>query len=142
MKWAGRQGNASYSVLGAALEINASLAIPMGLPEVAGIARHVERYRAKWKAGGWAHCPQWVTRQSARGIASGKARRARVEQRNREIVAARATGASQRAIAEIFGVSQATVFRVLRMSDSRTNTGSPARAPLPDPASRPTGGPL
>ena len=78
LAWAGRQANADLPVLPALHAINAEVGDAHGKPplpdhEVGGIARSIERYREKWKRGGW-HCPRWIARQSARGKLGGRPR--------------------------------------------------------------------
>ena len=65
MAWAGRRVNARLSVLAAAQVRNQEFAYPLSVAEVAGIARHVERYRARWAVRGW-HAKLFIGRQRAR----------------------------------------------------------------------------
>ena len=76
MRWAGRRENAHLPVLTALIVANQKLD-PYPLPdsEIAATARKIEAYRKRWSARGW-HCPTWIARQSARGVKSGKVRRA------------------------------------------------------------------
>jgi len=109
MKWAGSQKHLGLPVRPVAQLLNAQLAQaglaskegetgPLSESEIDGIARSVERYRKQWIAQGrfYDHDPQI---QRARGMASGRARRAPHQQRDRQIVALAAAGWSQRAIA-------------------------------------------
>ena len=66
MVWAGQKRNASVGVLSAAHVRNLAFAHPLSDAEVAGIARSVERYRARWAARGW-HSRLFLARQAARG---------------------------------------------------------------------------
>ena len=81
MKWAGSPANLGVPVLTALMAINAKVARKHGKPpldaaEVSGIAKSVERYRAKWVAQGKfyseADRSAWGRE---RGIKSGQARR-------------------------------------------------------------------
>ena len=66
MEWAGRMHNADKSILAMLMAANAGFADPLPQSEVAAMARSIERYRERWKAGGW-HNRRWLARQSARG---------------------------------------------------------------------------
>ena len=74
LKWAGRQANAGTAVLTALHITNQGLDPRLDDPELAAMARSIERYRARWAAHGW-HSPRWIAKQAARGIKSGEARR-------------------------------------------------------------------
>ena len=52
--------------------------------------------------------------QAAKGVASGVARRARVKERDAKIRVLAAQGWTQRAIAQEVGLTQATVYYVLK----------------------------
>ena len=116
VRWAGYEVNADRPVLAEAVAINATFH-PDELPysEIRATAASVERIRARWAANGW-HKPSWVARQSARGVRSGKARRAAAGDRDRMIV--ELSGApyrlSRRAVAGAVGCSPSTVQDVLR----------------------------
>ena len=79
--------------------------------EVREILRSVFRYRSRWRVRG--HAPAWIARQAARGhrggLASSKARRSRVEERDGKILRGLALGLSQREVAAFIGVSRWTV---------------------------------
>ena len=74
MRWAGSPANAGIAVLAAANVQNDQYRNhplgPLDLGELAGIAKSVERYRARWAARGW-HRPEWIERQRDRGRAGG-----------------------------------------------------------------------
>ena len=74
MAWAGRRENIGMAALTAAHVRNSEFEVPLGASEVAGIVRSVERYRVRWRAGGW-HSPRFIARQAARGRKSGRVRR-------------------------------------------------------------------
>ena len=84
------------------------------VPEVQGIARSVERYRARWKAQGrfysQAERTAWGT---SRGIRSGQARRRLNETRDREIVQDRIEGLTIRAIAVKHNLTGRAVHHIL-----------------------------
>ena len=73
LKWAGRQANAGTAVLTALHITNQGLDPRLDDPELAAMARSIERYRARWAAHGW-HSPRWIAKQAARGIKSGEKR--------------------------------------------------------------------
>lgn len=118
LRWAGHKANASLPVLPALHAVNADIAEKHGKPplpdaEVGSIARSIERYRAKWAARGW-HCPRWLSRQAARGRASGRAR----------------SEGSNEALRpwEAEGISRATWYR--RRASARETRTNTAIAPL------------
>ena len=121
MKWAGSPANLGVPVLQALMAINAEVASKHGKPpldagEVSGIARSVERYRAKWIARG--QFGEVGNRERSvwgreRGTRSGQARRKRTEARDREIVQDRIAGMSIRAISTKHGISRNAVHNVL-----------------------------
>ena len=120
---AGRPANRRAALSRIAHAINATFGHPLPDAEVADTVRSVERYRREWEARGW-HRPDWIAKQAARGRRSGQVRRQRVRERDRAIREAYgAGGVSQRALALEYGVSQMAVWKVLRRSDNRTNTG-------------------
>ena len=117
MQWAGSPGNLGCPVLEEALTVNDGLKFPLGMSEVAGIARSVERYRRRWiKRGqfgpvGDAERTAWGRE---RGIKSGEARRKRTQERDRAIVQLALAGTKQRAIARVIGVDEKTIRKILR----------------------------
>ena len=114
MRWAGRPRNASEPVLPAAVGINAQFTAPMGFPEVAGIAKSVERYRAEWIEEG-IYYEHDSAAQAARGRRSGASRRKRTAARDAAIIEARAsTGATHRQLGEEFGLHYRTIGRILK----------------------------
>ena len=74
LKWAARHENINVTALSAAMIINQQFTVALPQSEVVATAKSVEKYRAQWAARGW-HKPQWLAKQSARGKASGAARR-------------------------------------------------------------------
>ena len=119
MTWAGSPSNLGVPVLPALVSINAEVARKHGKPpldvgEVSGIARSVERYRARWIAAGRfytkAERSSWG---QARGVRSGQARRKRTEARDRLIVQDRVSGMSLRAIASKHGVTHPLILYVV-----------------------------
>ena len=115
MKWAGRPANAGLPVLPALMVVNQDFAHPLPLSEVQATARSIENYRKRWAARGW-HCPRWLSRQAARGRASGRARH---EASN-----------EQRKPWEAEGISRRTWYRRrAARRDTRTNTDKHGLAP-------------
>ena len=125
MTWAGSPANLGFPVLTALMAINAEVSRkhgrpPLGAGEVAGIARSVERYRARWiergqfAEGGDRERSAWGRSMGLKGgLASGKARRKRTEDRDREIVQDRVSGLSIRAIAAKHGIDYRAAWHVL-----------------------------
>ena len=114
MRWAGRPKNATKPVLPAAVGINAQFTAPMGFPEVSGIAKSVEKYRAQWVEEGryYAHDSEAQRARQARGAAS---RRKRNAARDAAIIEARqSTGATHRQLGEAFGLHYRTVGRIIK----------------------------
>ena len=70
LKWAGEDRNRAYDVLACVMALNAKLEVPLSLSEVRGIAKPVEKYRARWAANGW-HKPAWLRKQAWRGQRGG-----------------------------------------------------------------------
>ena len=116
MRWAGRPRNAERPVLPVAVGINAQFTAPMGLPEVSGIAKSVERYRAEWIEEG-RYYEHDSAAQAARGRRSGASRRKRTAARDAAIIEARlSTGATHRQLGEAFGLHHSTVGYILKRS--------------------------
>ena len=121
MKWAGRPANAGLPVLPALMVVNQDFAHPLPLSEVQATARSIENYRKRWAARGW-HCPRWLSRQAARGRASGRARH---EASN-----------EQRKPWEAEGISRRTWYRRrAARRDTRTNTDKHGLGPTLAPTS-------
>lgn len=118
MEWAGKRSNANLPVLPAALAVNEAFASPLPWAEVRDTARSVERYRDRWRAQGW-HRPDWLERQAARGVASGRARRLSTAERDAAIVAAVLGGQGVRSVAREHGLAPSTVTRIMRRSGSQ-----------------------
>ena len=123
MKWAGSPTNLGVPVLTALMAINAEVARkhskpPLDAGEISGIAKSVERYRAKWIAAGRfyteAERSAWGRSMGLKGgLASGRARRKRVESRDRQIVEAVLAGCSMRSIARKLGLRLSTVQHIV-----------------------------
>ena len=113
MAWAGREENRKRSVWEAAIAANQHNDPLLSMGELRGIVRSVEKYRAEWEARGW-HRPAWIAKQAAMGRRSGLERRERTKGRDAAIVAARANGASLRAIAAVHGLTHMGVQYVLQ----------------------------
>ena len=105
MRFAGYAENQLADLAAAAGALNRQLEDPLDAAELAGIVRSIERYRAGWIARGAyyteAEREGWGR---TRGIRSGQVRRERTAERDAAILADRAAGLSQRAIAEKHGV--------------------------------------
>ena len=119
MRWAGSPANLGVPVLAEALEVNDGFKFPLGVSEVAGIARSVERYRRKWsKQGKFYTKAQRTAWGRARGKVGGKksglVRRQRTKERDRAIVQLALAGESNSAIARVIGVDRKMVRHVLR----------------------------
>ena len=118
MAWAGSPANAGIAVLAAANVQNDHYRDhplgPLDLGELAGIAKSVERYRARWVAQGRfyseAEREAWGR---ARGRASGAARRGRTTERDAAIARDRVAGATIRALAERYGIGRTAVHHIL-----------------------------
>ena len=120
MKWAGSEANLGRPVLPYLLDRNQKdLTPPKHEREVAYLARSIERYRERWIAEGRFYTAQqrfeWGRQ---RGLKSGEARRAKVQERDETIVDLSAQGWSQRAIAKEFGLSQRAINHILRRGDT------------------------
>ena len=119
MKWAGSPANLGVQVLTALMAVNVEVSRKHGKPpldagEVSGVAKSVERYRARWIAAGRFYTEGERTAWGReRGIRSGVARRKRTEVRDREIVEAWLAGLSQRSLAAQHGVALSTVQHIL-----------------------------
>ena len=123
MKWAGSPANLGVPVVSALMAINAEVARkhgkpPLDLGEVSGIAKSVERYRKRWIEQGRfysdAERSAWGRERGIKGgLASGRARRKRVESRDRSIVQDRVAGLSIRAIAAKHGIDYRAAWHVL-----------------------------
>ena len=121
MKWAGSPKNLGLPVLPAALSIYQQILAdfpgashPFLPAEVQGIAKSVERYRARWiKQGRFYTEAERSAWGRARGIRSGMARRKQTRARDLAIVQDRITGLSIRAIAARHGISYKATWHVL-----------------------------
>ena len=115
MKWAGSPANLGSPVLDEATVVNDGLKFPLGLSEVAGIARSVERYRRRWiQQGKFYSMAERTSWGRERGIKSGEVRRKRTQERDRAIVQLALAGESNSVIARVIGVDRKMVRHVLR----------------------------
>lgn len=119
MQWAGRAENRGLCVHTAAVVLNQGFADPLPGTEVQATARSVEGYRRKWIAHGW-HSPRFRARQSARGRASGQARRTASFIRSVPILGDHLTGMDNRTIARRHGVTARTVRDTVRRGNEPT----------------------
>ena len=118
MRFAGHARNQLADLAAVAAELNRQLDDPLDAAELAGIARSVGRYRARWIAtGAYYDAADREAWGRARGVRSGEARRERTADRDAAILVDRDAGLSQRAIAAKYGVSRGTVENVLRRGD-------------------------
>ena len=116
MRWAGSPANLGSAVYAEAHRVNDGFDVPLDPPEVAGIARSVERYRRKWIQRGQ-FGPVGDRERSnwgrQRGIRSGLARRKRTQERDQAIVQAVTGGQSTRRIAREHGLSHVAVRKIV-----------------------------
>ena len=115
MRWAGSEANLGYDVLAAAVAANQQFEVPLELPEVQGIARSVERYRARWIAQGrFYEVEERSAWGRARGHRSGEARRRERAARDAGLVQAVVQGGETfAAVALRLGVHEHTVRHVV-----------------------------
>ena len=105
-KWAGSEANAGVDVLPAAMAANQQFDSPLPPDEVRGIAKSVERYRARWIAKGKFYTPKQKTLWGReRGIRSGTARRKGTAGRDKAIVQAVESGRSLRDVGREYGLT-------------------------------------
>ena len=114
MKWAGSRHHLEAPVLPIAERLNRDFVFPLPFPEVAGIARSVERYRRRWIAEGRFYGEESVRDWHRRGQrASVQARRLNNTDRDAKIrVAHQLLGLGVRSTARILGEPRSTVSRV------------------------------
>ena len=97
------------------MAINQGFDIPLGVPEVRGIAKSVTKRRARWIAAGAYYTQEQKTLWGReRGVRSGASRRKRTATRDAAIVQAVEEGRSYRAVAREFGLSVSTVHWIMR----------------------------
>ena len=119
MRWAGSPANLVTPVFDEAHRVNDGFDVPLDPPEVAGIARSVERYRRRWIRQGRFWGPGNSTydhsseAQAKRGQKSGLARRKRTAERDQAIIQAVTVGQSQRQVARVFGLSHTAVEKII-----------------------------
>ena len=137
MRWAGSPANLNSAVFAEAHRVNDGFNVPLDPPEVAGIARSVERYRRKWIQRGQ-FGPVGDQERSdwgrQRGIRSGLARRKRTQDRDQAIVQAWLGGASIRALSRLHGIARTAIRNILQREvplwqkgGTRTKQVSPGR---------------
>ena len=128
MRWAGSPANVRNDVLAAAVVANQDFEVPLDEPEVAGIARSVERYRRRWVAEGrfWSEEERraWG---GARGRRSGQLRRQATAKRDAEIVRAVLGGETKVSVAARHGLDEKAV-RWIISRDAPLFGGEPALA--------------
>ena len=135
MRWAGSPANLNSAVLAEARRVNDGFDVPLDPPEVAGIARSVERYRRKWtKQGRFYSKAQRTAWGRERGIRSGLARRKRTENRDQDIVQAWLRGRSIHALSRLHKLSRPGIRKILTRDcplfargGNQTTQVSPAR---------------
>ena len=114
MKWAGSRFNLGSTVLPVLVKINQVSDKILPFNEVQGIAKSVERYRARWIEQGRfyteAETGEWGRN---RGIRSGVVRRALVVERDLQIAKAVMDGCSLTAAAAEHGITKEGVRRVM-----------------------------
>ena len=119
IRWAGSPANLGLPVFNEAHRINDGFPVPLDPPEVAGIARSVERYRRKWiKQGrfwgpGNSSYDHSSEAQAKRGQKSGLARRKQTEGRDAGIVHAWLCGASIHSLSGLHKLSRPTIRHIL-----------------------------
>ena len=114
MRWAGSPANLGCRVMEEAHRVNDGFAVSLDPPEIAGIARSVERYRRKWIAQGRFYSKAERTAWGReRGIRSGLARRQRTQDRDQAIVQAVIGGQSMRSVARERGLHHRTVEKIV-----------------------------
>ena len=115
IRWAGSPANLDTPVLGEAHRVNDGFDVPLDPPEVAGIARSVERYRRRWiKQGKFYTAAERTAWGRERGIKSGLARRKRTQDRDQVIVQAVAVGQSMRSVAREHGMDHKAIVKILQ----------------------------
>ena len=113
MKWAGSPSNIGCGVETVALTLNLALAHPLPVDEVEGIAKSVERYRARWTF----YTPEQRTLWGReRGVRSGVARRKRTADRDAAIIEAVESGRSMRNVGREFDLSARAVHWIVGRS--------------------------
>ena len=123
MRWAGSPANLASPVFPEAHRVNDGFDVPLDAPEVAGIARSVERYRRKWIRQGrfWGsgnstydHSSEaQAKRGKAGGKKSGLARRKRTQGRDAGIVQAWLCGTSIHALSRLHSLDRKAIRYVL-----------------------------
>ena len=114
-RFAGSPDNAEHDLFAVAMAINQGFDIPLGVPEVRGIAKSVTKRRARWSAAGAFYTDEQRTLWGReRGIRSGAARRKRTADRDAAIVEAVMAGRSMRDVGREFGLTEGAVRWIVR----------------------------
>ena len=113
MKWSGSPANVGCDVLTVALTLNLQFEPPLPVDEVEGIAKSVERYRARWTFYTPEQRTLWGRERQRRGV-ENRRRRNNLDQRDATIIHLRREGLKQAEIAERVAVSQQVVSYTLR----------------------------
>ena len=113
MKWSGSPTNVGCDVLTVALTLNLQFEPPLPVDEVEGIAKSVERYRARWTFYTPEQRTLWGRERQRRGV-ENRRRRNNLDQRDATIIHLRREGLKQAEIAERVAVSQQVVSYTLR----------------------------
>ena len=124
MKWAGSPKNIELEVLAVARVTNDGLLdVPLGDSEVAGLAKSVERYRARWIAKGrfYTEAEREAWGRSL-GLRSAIVRRAAHADRDLRIIEARAIGLSYRKLAHLFKMSRMAIWNVVNQGGVHRTT--------------------
>ena len=112
LKWAGSPANLARDVLTIALTLNLGFDPPLPVDEVEGIAKSVERYRARWTFYTPEQITLWAQGRQRRGVENRRLRN-KLDQRDAKIVEAVQLGRSYRDVGRDFGVKKSTVYRVV-----------------------------
>ncbi|MDE0354692.1 MAG: hypothetical protein OXK20_03420, partial [Deltaproteobacteria bacterium] len=111
--------------------VNDAFDVPLDPPEVAGIARSVERYRRRWIDQGRFWGPGKSSydhsseAQAKRGKKSGQARRKRTEGRDAGIVQAWLSGTSIHALSRLHRLSRPGIRKILKRDCPLFSRGEP-----------------
>ena len=114
MKWAGSPANIEREVLAVARVTNDGLDVPLGDSEVAGLAKSVEGYRARWiSAGRFYTEDEREAWGRSLGLRGGVVRRAAKASRDLRIIEGHRAGLSTRKLARLFNLSQYAIRHVI-----------------------------
>ena len=109
--WAGSPANIGRDVLTMALTLNLGFDPPLPVAEVEGIAKSVEKYRAKQTYYSLEQRTLWGRTRQAWGVTM---RRAKNRDRDAEIVQSVVDGESMRSVAARFGLSYKAVWNIVQ----------------------------